>query len=87
MKPKKKAFKLTDSWWQNFREALSNILSKNDIGIKLDDRSSELGLMQEMRTTQLFRGAVEFNDGSPIMVINEAQAESWFTSEILEMLE
>ncbi len=43
--------------------------------------------MEELRATQLFRGAVEFNDGSPIMLINEAQAYSWFTGEILEMIE
>ena len=87
LKPKKKAFNLTYSWWLKFVQVISDILSEIDIGIELDDLFSEMGSMGEIRATHLFRGAVEFSDGIPIMIINKAQADSGFTSEILEIIE
>ena len=78
LKPQKKAIKLTHDWWKNFIKVIADLLSELDIGICLDDWSSEMGLMMGIRESQVFECAIEFSEGNPRMVIDESKVDSWF---------
>lgn len=70
-------------WWLAFRDAVASCCAGNE-QLDLDPESSEFSDLRSLRSNFLYRGAVEFSDGTPRLLLDEC--DSWFIDEARERL-